>query len=397
MCGITGIYLKEGKVDSRLLNRMTDTLKNRGPDDEGYFVRDKIGLGMRRLSIIDLETGNQPMKNEDGSVWVIFNGEIYNFKEIRKKLQEKNHKFVTNSDTEVLVHLYEEHGEDMVNHLNGMFAFAIWDERKKRLLLARDRLGIKPLYYYHDKNRFVFASEIKSIIEDRTIKRKVDLEALHYYIGYEYVPAPLTMYKGINKLDAGNMLIVEDNEIRSKQYWDVKFKPQDKDENYFIEKLIELLKDSIEKRLIADVPLGVFLSGGVDSSLLVALMSEVTKEKIKTFSIGFKDQSYNELDEARLIAEKYNTDHHEIVLEPDILELIDKMTSYLDEPYADTSAIPVFLISNMTRANIKVALSGDGGDELFAGYDRYLASKLDNIYSRLPAIVRDRVFGASKV
>jgi len=397
MCGITGIYLKEGKVDSRLLKRMTDTLKNRGPDDEGYFVKEKIGLGMRRLSIIDLETGNQPMKNEDGSVWVIFNGEIYNFKEIREKLQEKNHKFVTKSDTEVLVHLYEEHGEDMVNHLNGMFAFAIWDERKKRLLLARDRLGIKPLYYYHDENRFVFASEIKSIIEDRTIKREVDLEALHYYIGYEYVPAPLTMYKGINKLEAGNMLIIEDNEIRSKQYWDVKFKPQDKDENYFIEELIELLKDSIEKRLIADVPLGVFLSGGIDSSLLVALMSEVAKEKIKTFSIGFKDQSYNELDEARLIAGKYKTDHHENVLEPNILELIDKMTSYLDEPYADTSAIPVFLISNMTRTNIKVALSGDGGDELFAGYDRYLASKFDNIYSKLPAVVRDRILGASKV
>jgi asparagine synthase (glutamine-hydrolysing) len=396
MCGITGIYLKEGKVDSRLLKRMTDTLKKRGPDDEGYFVRDKIGLGMRRLSIIDLETGNQPMKNEDGSVWVIFNGEIYNFKEIREKLQEKNHEFVTNSDTEVLVHLYEEHGEDMVKHLNGMFAFAIWDERKKRLLLVRDRLGIKPLYYYHDENRFVFASEIKSIIEDRTIKREVDLEALHYYIGYEYVPAPLTMYKGINKLEAGNMLIVEDNEIKSKQYWDVKFKPQDKDENYFIEKLIELLKDSIEKRLIADVPLGVFLSGGVDSSLLVALMSEVTKEKIKTFSVGFKDQSYNELDEARLIAGKYKTDHHEITLEPDILGLIDKMTSYLDEPYADTSAIPVFLISNKTRANIKVALSGDGGDELFAGYDRYLASKLDKIYSKLPAIVRDGILEASE-
>ncbi len=396
MCGITGIYLKEGEVDPRLLKRMTDTMKNRGPDDEGYLVRDKIGLGMRRLSVIDLKTGNQPMKNEDGSVWVIFNGEIYNYKEIRGILQQKNHKFITNSDTEVLVHLYEEHGEDMVKYLNGMFAFAIWDESKKKLLLVRDRLGIKPLYYYHDEKKFVFASEIKSIIEDRTIEREVNLEALHYYLGYEYVPAPITMYKGINKLEAGHLLVVQDDEIKTRQYWEITFKPKDKDENYFIEKLIELLKDSIGKRLISDVPLGVFLSGGVDSSLLVALMSEVTREKIKTFSIGFEEQSYNELDEARQIAVKYNTDHHERVLEPDILKLIDKVTSYLDEPYADTSAIPVFLISNKTREKVKVALSGDGGDELFAGYDRYLASKVDSIYSKLPAIVRERIVEASK-
>jgi asparagine synthase (glutamine-hydrolysing) len=396
MCGITGIYLKEGNVDARLLKRMTDTMKSRGPDDEGYFVRDNIGLGMRRLSIIDLKTGNQPMKNEDGSVWVIFNGEIYNFKEIRERLQEKNHEFATNSDTEVLVHLYEEYGEDMVQHLNGMFAFAIWDEKKKILLLVRDRLGIKPLYYYHDKTKFVFASEIKSIIEDRTIKREVNLEALHYYMGYEYIPAPLTMYKGIDKLEAGHMLIVKENEVKIRQYWDVTFKPEEKDENYFIEKLIELLKDSVKKRLVSDVPLGVFLSGGVDSSLLVALMSEVTKEKIKTFSIGFEEQSYNELEEARLIAKKYKTDHHERILKPDILELIDKVRSYLDEPYADTSAVPVFLISNMTRESVKVALSGDGGDELFAGYDRYIASRLDTLYSKLPAIVRERILAASK-
>lgn len=390
MCGICGIYLRDGEVDKTLLKKMTNALESRGPDDSGFFVDRGIGLGMRRLSVIDLVTGSQPIHNEDQSIQVIFNGEIYNFNELRNNLEGK-HKFYTDSDTEVLVHLYEEYGENLVEYLNGMFSFAIWDSNKEILLLARDRLGIKPLYYYKDDDKFIFASEIKSIIKDPEIERKIDFEALNYCMGFEYIPAPYTIFDGIKKLEPGHLLSVGQHRINKRRYWDVKYSPQKKDTEFFVHNIKRLLTDSVGCRLISDVPLGVFLSGGLDSSFIVALMSEISKEPVKTFSIGFEDQSYNELMYARMVSEKFDTIHHEKILDPDIVKIIETITSYLDEPFADSSAIPTYLISKMTRENVTVALSGDGGDELFAGYDRYIASKLNNKYTKIPFFIRNGV------
>jgi len=382
MCGITGFYGFENKD---LLKDMTSTLRYRGPDDFGYYSDKDCSLGHRRLSIIDLsKKGKQPMSNEDGSIFITFNGEIYNFKEIRSELEKEGHRFVSNTDTEAIIHAYEEYGESCLGRFNGMFAFAIWDSIKKKLFLARDRLGIKPLYYYYDGSKLVFASELKSILRDKTIKKEVDMEALNRFFACEYVPSPLTILRDIKKLPAGHYLVREKDKIMTKQYWDVDFRESDQGKDYFIKKIQELLKESIRKRLISDVPLGAFLSGGIDSSSIVALMSQVS-DNVKTFTVGFEHGSYSEVDDARLIAESFDTEHHEKILDTKILIGLFKIVNKeIDEPFGDLSIFPTYLVSRFAREHVTVVLSGDGGDELFGGYDWYLADKLHNYHKKIP-------------
>lgn len=390
MCGICGIYSFDDqfRIDKSILKKMNDAIKYRGPDDEGIYIDDDVGLAVNRLSIIDIEGGHQPIHNEDGSIWVIFNGMIYNYKELRRTLEARNHRFYTSSDTEVIVHSYEEFGENCVKEFNGMFAFAVWDAVKKRLLLARDRIGIKPLHYTMIDNRLIFGSEIKSILQDPSVSREVDLASLHHFLGYEYVPAPRTMFKGIKKLLPGHTLKVEGSKISIKKYWDLNFKNCNTDILDHSDKIFELLKRSVGNRLISDVPFGALLSGGIDSSVIVGLMSKLLDYPIKTFSIGFADQSYNELEYARLVAEHFETEHYEEFMEPDTVNLANKIIQHHDEPFADVSSFPTYLVYELAKKKVKVVLSGDGGDELFAGYHRYLASRLDEYYSILPYFVR---------
>jgi len=393
MCGICGVYsFDKSHVDKNLLRQMCTVIKHRGPDDEGIFLDDYIGLGMCRLSIIDLETGHQPIHNEDESIWIAFNGEIYNYKELRQFLEQKNHRFYTLSDTEVIIHLYEEFGDDCVTMLNGMFAFAIWDANKKKLVLARDRIGIKPLHYIILNNKLLFGSEIKSILQDADVKREVNLKALHHFLAFEYVPAPETMFKGIKKLLPGHMLIYEKGNVSLKKYWDLKFTNHNKQPiAYYSDQIYELLKKTVERRLISDVPLGAFLSGGIDSSSIVGLMTELMDEPVKTFSIGFEEQSYNELKYARIIAEHFETEHYEEIIAPDAVNLVNKIIHYLDEPFADVSVFPTYLVSELARKHVTVVLSGDGGDEQFAGYDWYVASKLDEYYRKAPVVLKNGI------
>ena len=411
MCGICGIYNFDGQpVDNDLLQKMNNTLVHRGPDDEGYYVntgrlggweagrkgRGNIGLGHRRLSIIDLDSGKQPMGNEDGSVQVVFNGEIYNFLELRQQLQSKGHIFRTRSDTEVLVHGYEEWGVECVHRLRGMFAFAIWDEEEKILFLARDRLGIKPLYYYCDRHRIIFASELKAILEDLTVSKDLDLEALSDYLSFGYVPCPKTIFKSICKLPPGHVLIRSVAGIEVKQYWDLKFQPDiHTSADEFCERIVETLEESIRLRLISDVPLGAFLSGGIDSSVVVAIMSRLIRNPVVTNSIGFTRREYSELDYARSTSKLFATDHHEYVVSPDAVDVVNRLSRYFDEPFADSSSIPTYYVSKMTRKNVTVALSGDGGDENFAGYRRYYFDRLENsMRAILPASFRQHVIGS---
>jgi asparagine synthase (glutamine-hydrolysing) len=372
-----------------LLRQMCTVIKHRGPDDEGIFLDDHIGLGMRRLSIIDLETGHQPIHNEDESIWIVFNGEIYNYRELRQFLEEKNHRFYTSSDTEVLIHLYEELGDDCVTMLNGMFAFAIWDANKKKILLARDRIGIKPLHYVILSNKLIFGSELKSILQDTDVKREVNLTALHHFLAFEYVPAPETMFEGIKKLLPGHVLSCEKGNVSVRKYWDLKFTNSNKQSTaFYSDQIYELLKRSVERRLISDVPLGAFLSGGIDSSSIVGLMSELMDDPVKTFSIGFEEESYNELNYARIVAEHFETEHYEEIITPDAVNLVNEIIQYLDEPFADVSVFPTYLVSELARKHVTVVLSGDGGDEQFAGYDWYAASKLDRYYRKAPVVLR---------
>jgi asparagine synthase (glutamine-hydrolysing) len=392
MCGIGGFVDGRG-LDSgapALLKRMTDAIIHRGPDDEGFYLDGQAALGMRRLSIIDLTTGHQPIHNEDKTVWIVFNGEIYNFPEIKKDLLARGHKFITNSDTEVIVHLYEDRGEKFVHALNGMFAVALWDVRRRRLVLARDRLGVKPLHYRLDGPRLYFASEIKSLLE--APPREIDLESLAQFFTFEYVPAPRSIFRGIRKLLPGHVLVFEDGQVSDKPYWDVHYaesslKPRS--EADYIEEISSRLKESVRRRLISDVPLGVFLSGGIDSSAVTALMSEVAGTGLKTFSIGFKEKSFDELDFARIVARKFDTDHREFVVTPaEVGELVPTLTGFLDEPLADASVIPTYVISKLARKYVTVALAGDGGDELFGGYDTYKAFRAARWYRRVPGVVR---------
>lgn len=396
MCGICGLYSFNGRApDYRdLTRRMCEVIVHRGPDDEGYYFDEKVALGMRRLSIIDLVTGHQPIANEDKSVWTICNGEIYNFPSLRAELLKKGHRFATDSDTEIIVHLYEEEGEDFVNKLNGMFAIACWDKKLRKLILARDRIGIKPLHYLVFDNQFFFASEIKSLLETN-FPKEIDQEALSQFFTFEYIPAPKTIFKGISKLLPGQMIVLQDNQMKVRPYWDVSFEnyPERKrsEEEYILE-IHQRLRDAVKSHLISDVPLGVFLSGGIDSSTVTALMSEVVTSKIKTLSIGFREKSFNELEYARVVAERFETDHQEFVVESSLVkELVPLLMKYLDEPLADASIIPTYIISKLARSQVTVALAGDGGDELFAGYDTYKAYKIGQIYRKVPAFIRKKL------
>ncbi len=396
MCGICGIYYTDQNrpVDQNLLKEMTQTLYHRGPDDEGRYCNDNIGLGHRRLSIIDLDSGKQPIFNETGTVAIVFNGEIYNYKELKAELISKNHIFKTNTDTETIVHLYEEFGEDCVSRLRGMFAFAIWDQKNQQLFLARDRLGIKPLYYYYNNGKLLFGSEIKAILQDHTVQRDIDYCAMEEYFTYLYVRAPRTSFKGIQKLLPGHTLICNHNGVKVKKYWDLHdFDTGKLSEKEFEERLYELMEESVRIRLMSDVPLGAFLSGGVDSSAIVAIMSRIMDSKVITSSIGFQEAQFNETSYARRVAQHLQTEHHEHIVMPDAVNLISKLVWHFDEPFADSSAVPTYYVSKMARENVKVALSGDGGDENFAGYRNYYIDKQENRFRIGPDFIRKYIFG----
>jgi asparagine synthase (glutamine-hydrolysing) len=379
-----------------VLKRMTDVLIHRGPDDEGFFTDAAVGLGFRRLSIIDVAGGHQPILNEDGSCAIVFNGEIYNYLELKPALLSKGHTFKTNTDTEVILHLYEEKGPDCVKDLRGMFALAIWDGKKQQLFLARDRLGIKPLYYSIDHGRCLFGSEIKAIVQHPALEKRIDLEALSDYLSFLYIPAPKTIFKGVRKLPAGHYAVIDRNKIEERQYWDVRFDPvRDKSEKSLVEELYQLLSESVRLRLMSEVPLGAFLSGGVDSGSIVGLMSEITQRPVITNSIGFYEEEYNELKYAREIAALFKAQHHEYIVEPKAMQALETLAWHYDEPFADASAIPTYYVSKLARENVTVALTGDGGDENFAGYRRYFYDRLENrLRSRIPDFARKFVIGS---
>jgi asparagine synthase (glutamine-hydrolysing) len=388
MCGIAGIVSAEAgdRIDPAAIHRMCTAILHRGPDDEGVFVKDGTGLGMRRLSIIDLSGGHQPVFNEDRTVWVVFNGEIYNFPELRADLMQRGHHFSTHTDTEVIVHLYEELGADCVNKLRGMFAFALYDERRRKLLMARDRLGKKPLHYALQGQRLLFSSEIKSILAVAPELASVNNEALLQYMYFGYVPDPLTAFTTIQKLPPGHLLEFENGKIGIRQYWDL---PQygthsPKSEEECLEEMEHRLAEAVRIRLISDVPLGALLSGGTDSSTVVALMARASSKPVKTFAIRFRDQDFNEAPYARMVAAKFGTDHHELTVEPDILHTVEMLTNSLEEPFGDSSMLPTYFVSQMARQHVTVALSGDGGDEIFAGYERYGIHQRRQVFGHVP-------------
>ncbi len=393
MCGICGFIKDRIRRDDalRLLERMTSRLVHRGPDDDGLFVTEdgSVGLGHRRLSIIDLAGGHQPMTNEDGSVRIVFNGEIYNFQELHAELEKAGHVFKTRSDTETIVHLYEAEGPACVERLRGMFAFAIWDDNRRRLFIARDRLGQKPLYYKADSGRFWFGSELKAIIADDDVPRELSPAALDMYMTYQYVPHPMTMFSGISKLPPAHRAIWQDGRLAVERYWEVDFDTEvPRSEGEYCEMTRSLLSEATKMRLIADVPLGAFLSGGIDSSITVALMAKSSSERVKTFSIGFREKKFNETDYARMVAERYNTEHTEFIVEPRCMEVLGDLAWHYDEPFADSSAIPTYYVSKLTAQKVKVALSGDAGDENFAGYPRYRAVKVAAMYDKSPSLLK---------
>jgi asparagine synthase (glutamine-hydrolysing) len=393
MCGICGYVNSDSNesIDKQLLRDMCQVIAHRGPDDEGFYSAEHVGLGMRRLSIIDLVTGHQPVSNENGTIWLVFNGEIYNYMSLHADLEKKGHHFATKSDTEVIVHAYEEYGTYCAKMFNGMFAFALWDIPRQRLFIARDHLGIKPLYYWSGAGKFVFGSELKAVITHPSVPRDIDLVALDQFLTLEYIPTPRTIFQGIHKLAPGHHLIYEDGELSIAQFWDIPVIDTPLDEASCAEHLEELIDDAVRMQLMSDVPLGAFLSGGIDSSTVVAAMSKSSNLPVKTFSIGFEDATYNELPYARAVATRYQTDHYEEILAPDIAETAQRLICHLDEPFGDFSIFPTFLVSEVSRRKVKVVLSGDGGDEIFGGYDTYVAQSWDQYYSRLPTTMRHRI------
>lgn len=394
MCGIAGFIdlwdqrsAFSPEERRQILQNMTEVIRYRGPDDSGSMLKDGVALGMRRLSIIDVAGGHQPISGEDGSVSVIFNGEIYNFQELQPQLEAHGHKFQTRSDTEAIVHAYEQYGTACVDHLRGMFAFAIWDARERSLFIARDRAGEKPLYYTITKTgTFVFGSELKSLLEHPAVTRETSAESLDAYFSLGYVPDPLSIFRDIKKLPPGHFLTFGEGGLSVKQYWDFTYESNGnrRREEDYIEELRELLDEAVRIRLVSDVPLGAFLSGGVDSSTVVALMSRHMSQPVKTFSIGFLEDSYNELRYARQAAKRYGTDHHEFFVTPEICDVVDELAWHFDEPFADSSAIPTYVVSKLAREHVTVVLSGDGGDELFAGYTRYVTERKRRKYGMLP-------------
>jgi asparagine synthase (glutamine-hydrolysing) len=370
---------------------------HRGPDSSGIHLDQGVGLGIRRLRVIDLDTGDQPLFNEDGSVTVVLNGEIYNYRELRAGLERRGHRFSSKGDTEVIAHLYEDLGTDCVRELDGMFAFAIWDSRRRRLFLARDRVGKKPLVYCRQSGRLSFASEIRALLQDPDVPRDLDRTALDLYLTYEYIPAPRSAFRAVRKLPPGSTLLYEDGEVSIDRYWELSYDGDGSGAEAadLREELRQRIRAAVRRRLISDVPLGALLSGGIDSSAVVAAMAEASPGPVKTFSIGFPDQEHNELPNARLVAERFGTDHHELVIEPDALSILPTIVRHHGEPFADRSAVPNFLVAELTRRHVTVALNGDGGDEAFAGYDRYVeALRMERLAGRLPGPLR-RAMGAT--
>ncbi|MCX6623978.1 MAG: asparagine synthase (glutamine-hydrolyzing) [Acidobacteria bacterium] len=400
MCGIAGIVSLEGTpVYEQEVRDMCGSIFHRGPDDEGYYFGAGVGLGMRRLSIIDIASGRQPIRNEDGTVWVVFNGEIYNFRELRRELEGRGHAFYTNTDTETIVHLYEEYGKRAVDHLRGMFAFAVWDARKRQLFIARDRLGIKPLYYAESGGRILFASELKSILQLADVERSLNWSAMSHLFTFLSTPPAEAIIDGVHKLEPGHLLTATPGRAPViERYWDIEFQPDHgREVGYFVDRVRELLDESVRLHMVSDVPVGAFLSGGIDSSAIVATAAALTAEPLKTFSIGFSEPDYNELEHARVVAKAFRTDHHELTLGPDALEQLGDLAWHLDEPFGDSSAIPTYMVSRLAAKSVKVVLSGDGGDELFAGYDKYLVEQRERGYTPLPALARSVVGKISRM
>lgn len=388
MCGICGFFGQDAAVSKETLERMNRTLVRRGPDEGGEFQEAGVGVAMRRLSIIDLAGGRQPIQNEDGTVWVVFNGEIYNYRELRAELQQRGHRFQTHSDTEVIVHLYEEYGDDLVHHLRGMFAFALWDARRRRGLIVRDRLGIKPLFYARVGDILLFGSEIKAILAANLVERDLDYQALDTFFTFTYIPAPLTIYRKVRKLEPGYLLTYESGRVEKRCYWDVNFGHPDEgtDDREWLDRFDQAIEDAVASHLVSDVPVGAFLSGGIDSSLVVALMSQHLNDPVQTFTMGFGGARNSLLDErplAKRVAARYGCQFHEYAVQPDFREIVGDIVAAFDEPFADDSVIPSYYVSQFTRQQVKVALSGLGGDELFAGYERYSGLLLSQYYSRL--------------
>jgi asparagine synthase (glutamine-hydrolysing) len=400
MCGIAGVIEPHGVTPERaVLEAMGQAIAHRGPDDASVRLYGRAGLSFRRLSIIDVAGGAQPIDNEDGTIHLILNGEIYNHLELRAELTRRGHHFRTRSDVEVVVHGYEELGDEVVCRLRGMFALALWDERKQRLLLARDRLGQKPLVFQHRGERLAFASELQGLLADPSITRAADLESLHHYLSYQYVPSPRTAFVGVQKLPPAHLLVFEDGQVRTSRYWSLSFRPESRvTEAEAAVELCERLKEAVRMRLMSEVPLGAFLSGGLDSSCVVALMAELGP--VQTFSIGFEEEEFDELRHARVVAERFATDHHEFVVRPKAAEVLPRLVRHYGEPYADSSALPTYYLAELTSKHVTVALNGDAGDELLAGYDRYKLLPVLSALSGVPAAANAcrwlaRAFGPS--
>jgi asparagine synthase (glutamine-hydrolysing) len=391
MCGIVGfVNANKSAVDRSILEKMNAAIIHRGPDQDGFFIKENVGLAMRRLSIIDLASGKQPIHSQDKTKWIVFNGEIYNYQELRKDLEEKGVVFYTNSDTEAIVNLYQLHGADCLQHLRGMFAFAIWDETEQSLFIARDRVGKKPILYSKQPNGdLIFGSEFKAVLQHPNVSREVDYDAIDSYLSYLCVPAPQTAFKSIRKLEPGHWLLWKNGEIKTQRYWQPDFSKKIKiSETEAIEETTRILRESVKLRMISEVPLGAFLSGGVDSSAVVALMAQESSQPVKTFSIGFEEQDFSELKYAKAVAQHVGAEYNEFIVKPNALEILPMLVEHYGEPYADSSAIPTYYVSKETRKFVTVALNGDGGDESFAGYERHVAMKIAETYHKVPGFLR---------
>lgn len=392
MCGICGQYRMDG-VDADELQQMADAIAHRGPDDEGFYVNGRIGLGSRRLSIIDLDTGKMPISNEDGTIWIVYNGEIYNFPSLKQFLEDRGHNFKTDTDTEVIVHLYEEFGEQCVEKLSGMFAFAVWDENRQRLFIARDRIGQKPLYYAHNGRDISFASEIKALLTNGRIRRQIDYESLHHYLSLRFIPSPRTMLEDVRKLPPAHYLIFQDGQVQIKRYWQLSFQNKlDLVEDEYIDQLGQILSKTVNSHMISDVPVGAFLSGGMDSSMVVALMARHMSEPFNTFAVGVVEQDFNELPFAKLVADQYQTCHIEKCVESNLIQLLPQIVRHMDEP-SDPIAACMYHAAHLAAQYVKVVLGGDGGDELFAGFDRYLGIGYIQHYAMIPSLIRHKLIG----
>lgn len=390
MCGICGIVDSASRpVDGALLRRLNTAIAHRGPDGQGYYEKNGVGLAMRRLAIIDVAGGDQPIFNEDGSIAIVYNGECYNYQELRSQLDKRQHQFHTNSDTECIVHLYEDHGDDCLLPLRGMFAFALWDANKERLLIARDRLGKKPLHYAVMDGNLYFASELRALLSVLPRQSEIDLQAIDDYLSLQYIPEPYTAYRDVFKLPAGHKLVWQRGQLTIEKYWDFTYEPKhEAGEGQLIEELRTIASDAVRMRLISEVPLGAHLSGGLDSSIVVALMAQASSGPVKTFSVGFEETNFSELPYARAVAQRYATEHHEFTLTfGDIPATLETLLQHFGEPFADPSALPLYHLSKLTRQHVTVALNGDGGDESFAGYQRYWLDSYADKYLRLPSVL----------